>query len=181
MDCALVSKLLKVPLVSVETNWPKIKTCLDSLGCGSERNYIAALATLRVECPSFQPVSELGGNQYFLEHYENRKDLGNTQAGDGPRFHGRGFVQITGRANYERYGQLLSLNLRTNPDLALDPDVAASIFAAFWCERKVNIAAEAQEWDRVRRLVNGGTNGLIPFLQYVSLLQHASTTLALDA
>jgi peptidoglycan hydrolase-like protein with peptidoglycan-binding domain len=59
--------------------------------------------------------------------YEGREDLGNTQAGDGRRFKGRGFVQITGRRNYKIWSQRLKMDLVGRPELAARPEVAASI------------------------------------------------------
>lgn len=77
---------------------------------------------------TMQPIKERGGDAYFRRMYDKDGDrphvatrLGNTQAGDGVRFAGRGYVQITGRDNYARY------NLVNNPDDALKPDVAARI------------------------------------------------------
>ncbi len=61
--------------------------------------------------------------------YEGRRDLGNTQAGDGPRYKGRGFVQLTGRNNYTKYAQILGIDLVGNPELAADPQYAAKILA----------------------------------------------------
>ena len=53
--------------------------------------------------------------------------MGNTQPGDGFKYRGRGYVQVTGRANYSHDGTLLGLDLVGNPDLALQPDVAYRI------------------------------------------------------
>jgi len=59
--------------------------------------------------------------------YEGRKDLGNTQSGDGPRFKGRGFVQITGRTNYTKWDQKLGIDLVDRPEKASVPATAAII------------------------------------------------------
>ncbi|MEG4166675.1 MULTISPECIES: peptidoglycan-binding protein [unclassified Microcoleus] len=59
--------------------------------------------------------------------YENREDLGNTEPGDGPRFKGRGFVQITGRRNYQIWSEQLGINLIDNPEKAALPEIAAMI------------------------------------------------------
>jgi len=83
---------------------------------------------------TMQPIKEHGGERYFHRMYDINGDrphvaraLGNTQPGDGARFAGRGFVQITGRNNYERAGKLLGIDLVGNPDLALELRYAAPI------------------------------------------------------
>jgi putative chitinase len=80
------------------------------------------------------PVKENGGPKYFFRMYDPQgarpavaKRLGNTKPGDGARYFGRGYVQLTGRANYEHAGAQLDLPLEDEPDLALKPDVAAKI------------------------------------------------------
>ena len=132
---------------------------------------IAALATISVETNGFQPISEWGGPQYFTEMYEGRSDLGNTQPGDGARYHGRGFVQITGRANYRHYGQKLGVDLEGNPDLALDPDVASRVLVQYFWERSVDERALEGDWKGVRRAVNGGLNGWDHFWPVVQKMQ----------
>jgi putative chitinase len=62
------------------------------------------LAQAAHETDGFRTLEEYGGPAYFIR-YEGRRDLGNTQAGDGVRYHGRGILQLTGRANYHRFGQ----------------------------------------------------------------------------
>ena len=83
---------------------------------------------------TMQPIKEHGGERYFHRMYDiqgNRphvaRALGNTQPGDGARFAGRGYVQITGRTNYERAGRLLGIDLVGSPALALKPQYAAPI------------------------------------------------------
>ncbi len=80
------------------------------------------------------PIKEFGGPKYFFRMYDRRgarpavaKRLGNTQDGDGARYFGRGYVQLTGRANYHKAGDELHVDLEGNPDLALDPEIAAKV------------------------------------------------------
>ena len=111
-----------------------------------------AMATIRVEVgKNFKPIMEYASGQA----YEGRRDLGNTQIGDGVRYKGRGYIQLTGRANYAFYGEKLGLDLISNPDLALDVDVGAKILALYFKERKVDEACVAKDWLRVRKLING--------------------------
>jgi putative chitinase len=95
--------------------------------------------------------------------YEGRADLGNTQPGDGPRFKGRGLIQITGRANYTAYGTARSRDFVTgdNPNLlATDPNIAADCSGWFWATRKLNALADQDDVLTITKRINGGTNGL---------------------
>jgi predicted chitinase len=87
------------------------------------------------------------------------KNLGNTDAGDGYKFRGRGFIQLTGRPNYAAAGTALGLDLVNNPDLAADPAVAAKISAWYW---QKNVAAKGAGEDVAKATVriNGGKTGL---------------------
>lgn len=86
--------------------------------------------------------------------------MGNTEAGDAYRFRGRGYTQLTGRANYEEAGKALGLDLVGNPDLAASPEVAAKIATWFWKSRGASEAAQQGDVAGVTRLINGGLNGL---------------------
>lgn len=108
---------------------------------------------------------ESAGLRYFEEiasgaAYEGRKDLGNTEPGDGKRFKGRGPIQLTGRANYRRFGNLLGEDLEKNPKRAADPDVGFRVAVMYWTDRGLNAWADAGDFRRITREINGGYNGM---------------------
>jgi putative chitinase len=94
------------------------------------------------------------------ERYEGRRDLGNTRAGDGVRYKGRGLLQLTGRANYREYGGKLGVPLEDDPQLAAEPVLSLRIACEYWKKRNINAACDDDDIVRVTRLINGGTNGL---------------------
>ena len=105
------------PLENVRANWPLVEAALDNRGVYSPLAGVAAISTIAVETGRFYPMRERGGPTYLANLYENRRDLGNTNPGDGATFCGRGFVQITGRLNYTHYGQEVGQDLVGNPAL----------------------------------------------------------------
>lgn len=95
--------------------------------------------------------------------YQGRADLGNTEPGDGPRFKGRGLIQLTGRANYRAYGQARGRNFLTDASarlIATDPELAADVAGWFWSTRNLNPLADADQIRAITRRINGGYNGL---------------------
>jgi putative chitinase len=103
------------------------------------------------------PRREIWGPTAAQTRYENRQDLGNTTPGDGKRFAGRGYVQITGRANYQKASKLVGKDLVANPDLALDPAISAKIIVhgmvnGWFTGRKM---ADYDSYLNMRRVVNG--------------------------
>lgn len=118
--------------------------------------------------------------------YEGRLDLGNTQPGDGRRFKGRGYVQITGRSNYTKWSQRLGIDLINNPGLASDPANAAKIlvlgmrdgsFTGVGLSNYIN--GSKQDFFNARRIVNG-TDKASSIAQiaerYLNALRSASTS-----
>ena len=124
------------------------------------------LAQAAHETDGFRTLEEYGGPAYFIR-YEGRRDLGNTQAGDGIRYHGRGIFQLTGRANYRRFGQLLGIDLEAEPERAKEPETSLRVAFAYWSERAINAAADADDVERVTKLINGGRNGLAERKRYL--------------
>ncbi|HBL61003.1 MAG TPA: DUF4231 domain-containing protein, partial [Cyanobacteria bacterium UBA8803] len=163
----VVADILKCPLKDAQTYLPGVLSALQEKNILDKPTLIAAIATIGVETGGFRPIHEYGGTQYFTRMYEHRKDLGNNQTGDGARYHGRGFIQITGRANYRDYGKKLNVDLEGNPDSALDAKISARILACYFYDRKVYQAARDSNWRQVRKLVNGGYNGWTEFNNFV--------------
>lgn len=92
--------------------------------------------------------------------YEGRLDLGNTNVGDGVRYKGRGYIQLTGKSNYKKAGDDLGLDLINNPQLAEEPANAAAISLWFWKTKVRPQIPDFMDTERVTKVVNGGFNGL---------------------
>ena len=129
------------------------------------------LAQMAHESGGFKFMRELGGPTYFAR-YEGRKDLGNVNPGDGVRYFGRGIIQITGRANYREYGQLLGVDLEASPELAETPEIAAKVACAYWKRRGINALADADDIRGVTRKINGGQNGLDDRQSRLNAIRH---------
>jgi putative chitinase len=117
------------------------------------------LAQVGHESASFNYTKELASGAA----YEGRTDLGNCQKGDGVRFKGRGLIQLTGRANYKRYGAYSGLNLlkKGNEELiSTVPKNAMEVSMWFWKNRKLNNFSDSDNLLAITRRVNGGYNGL---------------------
>jgi putative chitinase len=114
------------------------------------------------ESGNFKYTKELGDDSYF-QKYEGRKALGNTQPGDGIKFKGRGFIQLTGRANYEKFSKFCGEDCVSNPDLVSTkyPMMSAAYF--FDKNKLWSICDKGSDDETVKLLtkrVNGGYNGL---------------------
>jgi putative chitinase len=125
-----------------------------------------------------QAAHETAGFRTLVEYasgaaYNGRKDLGNTQPGDGPRFKGRGIFQITGRANYRTYGKKLGLDLEGNPVLAADPKVAVLTACEYWADHGLNALADAGDIKAITKRINGGYNGLNDRIIYTNQAKSA--------
>ena len=122
--------------------------------------YILA-TTFHETARTMQPICERGTRAYFAR-YDGRRTLGNNRPGDGYRFRGRGFVQITGRRNYTIMGKRLGVNLVAEPDRALDPEIAVKTLITGMLEglftgRKLThyFTADNTDWINARQIVNG--------------------------
>lgn len=112
-----------------------------------------------------QCAHESGGFRYMEEiasgaAYEGRKDLGNTQAGDGKRYKGRGPIQLTGRANYRAFGREVGIDFEAHPEIVAFPSIGLMAAVRYWNSRGLNALADADDLVGITRKINGGTNGL---------------------
>ena len=125
---------------------------------------VSGIAQLAHESAGFKYSEEIASGAA----YEGRRDLGNTQPGDGTRFKGRGYIQLTGRANYDAAGKSLGLDLVNKPELAAKPENAARIAAWYWSSRGLNKHADGSQagFDQITRRINGGFNGKADRDQY---------------
>ena len=175
LDLTVASRLFPATKpANIARYLPYVEAALGLAGLSDKAMVLAALATIRAETEGFVPIAEFqshfntapGGAPYAL--YDHRKDLGNDAAGDGAKYRGRGFVQLTGRANYATYGDRIGLPLVARPDLANAVEVAAVLLALFLFDHADDLRADINEnkaagLARARKLVNGGSNGLDRF------------------
>ncbi len=163
------------PRGNVRQYLPKVLHYLESVGLGDRDAILMALGTIRAETAGFEPISEgisqfntsPGGHPFNLYDFRGPGDLGNGAFGDGARFKGRGFIQLTGKFNYTKFSNRIYKDNRLVevPDLANDPDVAAKLLAEF-LKDSVGIwrpALASSDFLKARRAVNGGSHGLSAF------------------
>ena len=170
----VVSKMFPfTPLDNIKKNLPFVLKALVVEELADKSMVLMALATIRAETEGFEPISEFqsrfntspGGHPFDL--YDHRTDLGNQGSPDGERFKGRGFIQLTGRSNYQNLGGAIGLGstLIENPDLANEPEIAAKLLAKFLGEKETRIKEALLDGNlsTARRLVNGGRHGIERF------------------
>ena len=150
-----------------EAYLPHLNAAMAEANINTPQRQAAFLAQLAHESGEFRWMQELASGAA----YEGRKDLGNTQSGDGVRFKGRGPIQLTGRANYQKAGDALGIDLINNPKRAADPDVGFRTAAWFWSTRGLNEAADKGDFLTITKRINGGTNGLADRQKYYSRAQ----------
>lgn len=149
-----VAKQLKgTPIENIKQNLPLIEDTFAKWGMSDPETIASAIATVTVETgsgrDSWMPIRQYGYG-----------------ANSGDTWHGRGFVQLTGASNYRAASQAVSqvmgkdVDLVNNPELAMNPEVAANVMAWYYKTRGVSEAAQRGDWRATRTLVNGGTNGI---------------------
>ncbi len=154
-----IAQVTHAPLDAIERTWPLVIAALGTRGIDTRLVEIGAAATIAVECPPWVPIREWG-------------DLSTLEATYGA-YYGRGLIQLTWEGNYAAAGAALGLDLAGAPDLALDPVVAARVFAWYIDTHKTVAYAKAGDWINARRSVNGYVpvpNGWHPFIDYVEAL-----------
>lgn len=163
---ATVQRAIGCPLMRAENWTPSLAAALWTYGISDPREVAAWLAQIGHESGRLAYVRELWGPTPAQLRYEGRRDLGNSEPGDGFRFRGRGLIQVTGRANYAAARDGLRLALPDAPDFEAEPQLleapkwAALSAAEFWVRNGCGLLALAGEFEQLTRRINGGTNGL---------------------
>ncbi len=153
------------PMYRAQTWAPYINAAMAVFAIDSPERVAAFLAQVSHESGRLKWTREIWGPIPAQIRYEGRADLGNTQPGDGRRYCGRGLIQTTGRANYVGTRDGLRRYVPDVPDFEATPAAleqprwAALSAAWFWADRGLNFLADAGDYMRITRRINGGTNG----------------------
>ena len=126
---------------------------------------VAFLSQCAHETMDFKHMKEIGGSLDFRKYdpkYAPRKAkvLGNKQVGDGAKYKGRGYIQLTGRDNYKRAGQALGLPLEQQPELVEKPEVAAKVAVWYWNSRVASKVDNFKNTADVTKTINPGMKHL---------------------
>lgn len=140
---------------SLELYLPPLQAAMQEFDINTELRAAAFLAQLAHESGELRYMQEIASGSA----YEGRKDLGNIYPGDGKRYKGRGPIQLTGRANYREFGELLKVDLEGNPFQAIDPAIAFRIAGCFWKRKGLNELADRGNMVAITKRINGGMTG----------------------
>ena len=159
---------------------PPLDAAMTEFAIDAPARAAAFLAQLAHESGQLRFMEEIWGPTAQQLRYEPASSLatslGNTQTGDGKRFKGRGPIQITGRANYQRFGNLLGVDLVTTPEQAALPDLAFRIAGLYWSKKGLNELADQatdEAFREITRRINGGFNGLADRQQFYATARAA--------
>lgn len=157
MNRADLLKIMPYAVKRVDTFIQPLNAAMQEFQINTPARQAAFLAQIGHESGQLRYVRELASG----EAYERRKDLGNTEQGDGVRFKGRGLIQITGRSNYLLCSVALfdDDRLVQFPELLEDPMNACRSAAWFWKSHGLNELADEGNFLRITKVINGGTNG----------------------
>ncbi len=162
-----------IPAARREAFLPFLRAAMTEFAIEAPARAAAFLAQLAHESGQFRFMEEIWGPTAAQRRYEPvstlAANLGNIEAGDGRRFKGRGPIQITGRANYRRFGDLLGADLVSQPANAARPELAFRIAGLFWSKKGLNELADRatpEAFREITRRINGGFNGLEDRLKF---------------
>lgn len=176
-----IAEVTRCPVNHVASYWPRVLAELQGVRQASTNSLAVALGTLAIETAHrMEPIEEYyndppGKFAYFESMYgagqhPAAEQMGNTQFGDGAKYYGRGFIQITWKNNYAYYGGRFGVDLVSYPQRALEPVLASQIFAAYWEDRDLQSSADEEDWETCRRKVQGGTAGLAELVRIATEL-----------
>ena len=122
----------------------------------------AFIAQILHETESFLYTEEVASGK----EYEGRKDLGNTEKGDGERYKGCGCIMITGRANYAAVSEGLGVDFVSHPEMLEEPRYAVQSACWWWNQHGLNLLADKKDFKAITKKINGGYNGYLDRLMY---------------
>ncbi|HZH89487.1 MAG TPA: glycoside hydrolase family 19 protein [Pyrinomonadaceae bacterium] len=161
-DAMLRDIMPNLPAAKRQLYLPHLNKAMREFEIGTYLRASAFIAQLAHESAELRYFEEIASGKA----YEGRKDLGNTQPGDGVKFKGHGPIQITGRANHAACGKALGLDLIKNPTLITQPPNAFRSAGWFWDSRGLNALADGRLFKAITKKINGGFNGLADRQKY---------------
>lgn len=162
---------------------PVIDAAMEAYEINTPGRQAAFLAQIGHESGGLHWLIEIWGPTIAQQHYEGRLDLGNTEPGDGSKYRGHGLLQTTGRGNHARARDRLRAkfpdldvpDFEQEPKRLAEPQWAALSAADFWADHGLNDLADAGDFMRITRKINGGLNG---YDQRLALFETAKEVLA---
>jgi putative chitinase len=157
-DVISADLLVIMPYAGTRVNayFPAIMSATSEYNITTPRRISAFLAQLAHESSEFRYTLELADGKA----YEGRADLGNTSPGDGVKYKGRGLIQITGKANYQKLQDAWGMPVVERPELLEEPEGASRSAAWFWQTHGCNSLADGDKFGSITKAINGGFNGL---------------------
>jgi len=175
-DSDLQQIMPRLPQAKRQLYLPFINRVMEIYEIDTPLRASAFLAHIAHESGELKYMEEIWGPTAQQKKYEPPSDvarrLGNTQRGDGFRYRGRGPIQVTGRANYKKYGDLLGVDLVGNPDLAATSQYAFSTAGLFWKLNGLNELADVQDFVSITKRINGSLNGLHERKRYYEIAKY---------
>ena len=128
-----------------------------------ENLHYSAASLMRVwpsRFPDVDVANQYANNPEKIANKVYGGRMGNTEEGDGWKYHGRGLIQLTGKENYENCGSGVGVDLLDNPDLLTTPEYACLSAGWFWNKKSLNAIADSGDIDTMTKRINGGLIGL---------------------
>ena len=160
MDAATLAACTGSSLPLAQRWEPSLTQAMSDYGITTPKRQAAFLAQIGHESLGLFYTKEIWGPTAAQRGYEGRDDLGNTEEGDGERFMGRGFIQVTGRKNYTAVAGALCLDCVNRPELLEQEPWPAVTAAWWWGTHGCNELADQGSFTAITRIINGGLNGL---------------------
>lgn len=134
---------------------PYFNIYLPDYEVNTKQRMCAYFAQIGVESDQLNYCEEIASGKA----YEGRKDLGNTEVGDGVKFKGRGLIQVTGKINYQKISKIYHVDFVSNPELLSTPEWAVKSSFWFWEDKELNTLADQEKFELITRKINGGLTG----------------------
>ncbi len=160
---------------SVDKYLPYFNKLAEKYHIDTKLRWAHFLAQIAHESGELRYTKELGKDSYFLKYEKGElgKMLGNTHKGDGAKYKGRGFIQLTGRSNYSKYQSYSMQPILEKPELLEEPELCVDVTMWFWETHGLNVLAEQDNLKAIRKRINGGYNGLAECEKYLKRAKEA--------